>query len=427
MVFIFLSFNLSVLGQEKTFEREYTYKASEADSKLSCRAIVINELRTQLLAEIGVYVESETLLKTTEIGKEFKQDFAEKISTITAGITKVRIINEIWNGETFWMKAAITIDKKSLEESLKQIINDKQKVKELETLREELNTVTKELNNLKKGLEANRGTTNTFDSEKYNDEVDNLVIVDYIFSAEQKSNSQDFNGAIDDLNKAIAIDPKYILAYYKRGVVKYLARDFQGSIQDHNVAIRLNPKYVLSYLGRAYAKDELKRYKDAIEDYNKIIELDGDYDFIILAWAYSDRARDKGRLKDHLGALKDFSMSIENDPNNASTYSLRGGTKFILEDYHGAIEDYSLAIDLKDDYTYYHYRGAAKHSLGDHQGAITDYSAAIRLNPNASNSYDNRGRAKLYLGDKRGGCLDLSKALELGNENAHEAIKKFCN
>ena len=297
---ILLLFALPAHGQEKTFEREYTYKASEADSKLSCRAIVVNELRTQLLGEIGVYVESEQLLKTTEIGSEFKQDFSEKISTITAGITKFRILNETWNGEIFWMKAAITIDKKSLEESLKQVINDRQKVKELETLKEELNSVTKELNNLKKELETNKhNSTKTFDSEKYNDEVNTLVTVDYILSAEQKSNLQDFKGAIEDLTKAIEVNPKYELAFYKRGVAKYRDRDFQGSIQDHTKAIGLKSNYVLPYLGRAYAKDELKRYKDAIDDYTKIIELKGDYDSYLLSLAYSDRAYDKRRLQDY--------------------------------------------------------------------------------------------------------------------------------
>jgi tetratricopeptide (TPR) repeat protein len=327
------------------------------------------------LEEIGVYVEGERLLKATKIGYAFKQDLAQKISTITAGITKFQIVNETWNGETFWMKAAITIDKKSLEESLR----------------------------------------------------DKLIVFDYILSAEQKIDLQDFKGAIEDLNKAIKINPEYILAYHKRGRAKYSAKDFQGSIQDHSKVIALDPNHVLSYLGRAYAKDELGRYEDAIEDYSKVIELKGDYYFIILSWAYSGRALDKVRFKDYQGAVKDFSMSIENDSSNASIYFHRGTTKFLLNDNYGAIEDYTHALDLEDDYKYYHWRGEAKHALGEHESAIADYSSAIQLNPHAADSYENRGRAKLYLGDKKGGCLDLSKAGELGSKYAYEAIEKFCN
>ncbi|MBK7652192.1 MAG: hypothetical protein IPJ20_17800 [Flammeovirgaceae bacterium] len=111
--------SIPAFSQEKTFEREYTYKASEMDSKVSCRATTINQLRSMLLNEIGVYVESESLLKTTELNGKFAQDFVENIATISAGITKLEVLDEKWNGETFWMKASITIDKKSLEESFK--------------------------------------------------------------------------------------------------------------------------------------------------------------------------------------------------------------------------------------------------------------------------------------------------------------------
>src|SRR5882724_867921 len=93
----------SVYSQEKTFVKEYTYKASEADSKVSCRAIAINQLRTRLLNELGVYVESNQVLTTKDVSNKFTQDFAENISTISAGITKLDVLGETWNGETFWM------------------------------------------------------------------------------------------------------------------------------------------------------------------------------------------------------------------------------------------------------------------------------------------------------------------------------------
>ena len=67
------------IAQEKTFVKEYTYNASEMDSKISCRAITVDQLRSTLLQEIGVYVESEHLLKTTDVGGKFSQDFAENI------------------------------------------------------------------------------------------------------------------------------------------------------------------------------------------------------------------------------------------------------------------------------------------------------------------------------------------------------------
>ena len=133
LFFIILIFeNVTLVAQEQTFVKEFTYKAGEMDSKYSCRIIATNQLRSTLLNEIGVYVESESILKTTDVDGKFAQNFIENISTISAGITKLKILEEKWNGEEFWMKASITVDLKELETSLKQLSNDRQKIKELE-------------------------------------------------------------------------------------------------------------------------------------------------------------------------------------------------------------------------------------------------------------------------------------------------------
>ena len=81
---VFLSC-ITALAQEKTFIKEYTYLAGEMDSKISCRAIAVNQLRSILLQEVGVYVQSEQILKTSEVGGKFAQDFVESIATISAG------------------------------------------------------------------------------------------------------------------------------------------------------------------------------------------------------------------------------------------------------------------------------------------------------------------------------------------------------
>ena len=112
-----------------------------------------NQLRSILLSEIGVYVESEQLLTTTDLGGSFSQNFVEHIATISAGITKLEIIEEKWNGEIFWMKAAISVDIKSLEQSIKQIVSDRQKVKELESFKQKLDDSNKRIEVLTKKLE----------------------------------------------------------------------------------------------------------------------------------------------------------------------------------------------------------------------------------------------------------------------------------
>ena len=71
-------------------------------------------------------------------------------------------------------------------------------------------------------------------------------------------------------------------------------------------------------------------------------------------------------------------------------------------------------------------KGIAKSNLGDYKGAIQDYNKAIELDPNLAEAYLNRGVAKILHGKIYSGCLDLSKAGELGNMEAYDLIKKYC-
>ena len=74
----------------------------------------------------------------------------------------------------------------------------------------------------------------------------------------------------------------------------------------------------------------------------------------------------------------------------------------------------------------YYDRGATKGKLGDYRGAIQDSNKAIELSPNHANAHGTRGLAKISLGQKESDCLDLSKAGELGDMDAYDLIKKFC-
>ena len=71
-------------------------------------------------------------------------------------------------------------------------------------------------------------------------------------------------------------------------------------------------------------------------------------------------------------------------------------------------------------------RAYAKSMLKDFRGAIKDYSQAIYLNPNDGNAFLNRGYCKLNLGYVEQACQDFSKAGELGESEAYDAIKNYC-
>ena len=164
------------------------------------------------------------------------------------------------------------------------------------------------------------------------------------------------------------------------------------------------------YFYRAYKKAELKDHKGAIADYTKAIELNPND-----AIAYYNRAREKDILKDYYGSIADNTKAIELNPNDASAFNNRGNAKVDLKDHKGAIADYTKAIELNpNDAIAYYNRG----NLKDHYGAIADYTKAIKLNPNYAIAFDNRGNSKARLKDYKGAIADYTKAIELNPNDA---------
>ena len=330
-----------IYSQEKTFVKEYTYKASEADSKVSCRAIATNQLRSMLLNELGVYVESNQLLKTNDIAGKNSQDFVENISTISAGITKLDVLGEAWNCETFWMKAAITVDTTSLQESLKRISEDRQKVKELDDLKQHVAFANQRLVELTQALnEQKEINAKSALAEKYNTKINEISATNSMYNAKAKFESGDYRGAIEDFNKVISLDPKYTLAYAYRGHAKVKLQEYLEAIEDFNKAVELNPKFDAAYVDRGYAKS-----------------FAGDYE----------------------GAITDFTKAIKISPRYALAYNSRGEVRLRLKNYQAAIEDFDLVIQFAPDYsTAYLSRGIAKNSLGI-KGACSDWNQAAKL------------------------------------------------
>ena len=98
-----------------------------------------------------------------------------------------------------------------------------------------------------------------------------------------------------------------------------------------------------------------------------------------------------------------------------------------LEDYYGAIEDFNKAILLNPNYSMaYLHRGECKFFLDD-GSCYGDFNKCLEIDSKNAECYYYRGLTLIDSGQKKEGCLDLSKAGELGDEDAYEAIRKYCN
>ena len=61
--------------------------------------------------------------------------------------------------------------------------------------------------------------------------------------------------------------------FNKQGLEKYHNGDYQGAIQDYDRAIRLNPNFAGAYVNRGNARDDMGDIQGAIADYNQAIRV----------------------------------------------------------------------------------------------------------------------------------------------------------
>ncbi len=73
--------------------------------------------------------------------------------------------------------------------------------------------------------------------------------------------------AIEDYNKAIETDPKFMPAYHNRGDAYKNLGNYKQAIEDYDKVIELNPKNASAYASRGDAYSKLGNNKLAIKDY----------------------------------------------------------------------------------------------------------------------------------------------------------------
>lgn len=279
----------------------------------------------------------------------------------------------------------------------------------------------------------------------------------YFTIARNMAGKKKLQEAIENFDRAIALDPTYAKSYVYKGHI-YFANDkyaealaayenatdyikdndklyqnlgttryklgqFENAIKAFNLSIAINDENPDAFLGRALAFAKSERPKKAIQDFDSALELDPES-----AKVYHERGICKAILEDWHGAVADLEMAVTLEPDNAGTLEKLGNCYYQLNDFNKAIGSYTVAIQLDaQNYKLYEYRGDCKYKLNDLHGALADYTASIDAQPRAGTSYYRRGVVFAQLGDKQSGCSDLLTAKQLGIRQADAMLRKFCN
>src|SRR5207302_6222258 len=79
--------------------------------------------------------------------------------------------------------------------------------------------------------------------------------------------------ALDDVEKALAMDPRCARAFVARARVHVGKRDFAAALDDAERALALRPELVPAWVARANARGLLRDRAGAVADLDRAIEL----------------------------------------------------------------------------------------------------------------------------------------------------------
>lgn len=121
----------------------------------------------------------------------------------------------------------------------------------------------------------------------------------YTIMANIYEDNGDTNKAVDLLNRALAINPKYYKIYYNFGNIYIKRKSWELAIENFKLSIRYEPKFPYSYYNLGYCYLMTHNYALAKKNFIKAISLkNDDKDFYQnLAYAYKMLGKEKEAKK----------------------------------------------------------------------------------------------------------------------------------
>lgn len=133
-------------GKKQAFIDEYTYRASDTDSKVTARDKAKIELKKQILDTIGTHITSSLeITRQSNIDKRVRTEIKQVITQYTAGSVSMETMSDKWDGKNFYIKGKILIDPNSVSEGISEGLKAEAERKTIEQLQALVNSQNQSL------------------------------------------------------------------------------------------------------------------------------------------------------------------------------------------------------------------------------------------------------------------------------------------
>lgn len=167
-------------------------------------------------------------------------------------------------------------------------------------------------------------------------------------------------------------------AHYNRASHYYVKGDWEIAIIDYTKSIAMNPNNPFSYGRRGEAYLNRGRFERAIADFSKAIKMQPNY-----FMAYYHRGFAHRNIGDRNRAEADFEEFMRRVPKNSPGYFVgRGNVAAVAGNQRRAISDFNKAIEKHSKQMFaYRDRGIAHKDSGQFRKAKADFRKARQLRP----------------------------------------------
>jgi tetratricopeptide (TPR) repeat protein len=203
------------------------------------------------------------------------------------------------------------------------------------------------------------------------------------------------------------------LTFCGRGMARFNYRDFDGAIEDQNTALKVEPQLAMVHILRGYAEAakgdistaEASAKKGVLEEISpgRGHRFAGDLYRFIGDWPR---------------ALEEYSMAVSDCPTSGWAHRNRGITYYRAGQLQNALEDLQQAVRLNPASTTFSYLARVEGELGQDENADKDLERAINTSVATSDFYSNRAAIMLRRGEIARALADATKAVAMYQYNA---------
>jgi serine/threonine-protein kinase len=253
----------------------------------------------------------------------------------------------------------------------------------------------------------------------------------------------DAKTAMEDVGRALAMDPDSPAALTQRGRLRRERGETAAALADFNRVLKARPDWTSAWIGRGGIHLDAGRHAEAIADYARAVETDrsqpvawlnlgtarvtaGQHEAALEAIEEAIRLRpgygaahvERGILMVRRGRFReaeaDYDAALAALPGDADVLFNRGVVREAQRNYTGAEEDFNAAIAAApEDGRHYAWRGSVRAKLERYDEAMEDLERAAVLVPDLAMIYTNRGVIYGRRGDMERAAREFAEALRL--------------